>query len=246
MRTSSIVVFAAATLPLLVTACSSVNSANSPASSAASGSAKSPADPLAAVSADEITQKAVANLKATPSVHVSGSLTDSGTTVTMNLTAGTTSCAGTMFLSGTGSFQIINTGNTVWMKPDNQFWKTSAGSDPAVLSLLEGKYLKTTMADGNFKSLVEFCRPAGLAAVFSPVESGMVKGKTTVISGEPAVPLLDTGDSGSLDVSDSVAPKIVRLAMGKNQQLDFTAYGVPVRVKVPPTSETLSGAKYGL
>jgi hypothetical protein len=66
-----------------------------------------------------------------------------------------------------------------------------------------------------------------------------------VISGEPALQLRDTGDSGSLDVSDSATPEILRLGLGGNQQLDFTAYGVPARVTVPPASETLSGAKYG-
>jgi hypothetical protein len=251
MRTSSIAVFAAATLSLLVTACSSpsANSANSPATSAASGSAsgpaKSPADPLAAMSANEAAGKAVADLKATSSVHVSGSLADSGTTIVLNLTAGTTSCAGTMSVPGTGAFQIINIGNTVWMKPDNQFWKTSAGNDPAVLSLLEGKYLKTTMADKNLNSLAQFCRPTMLGALFDG-PTGLVKGQTTVISGEPALQLRDGGDSGSFEVSDSAMPELLRLYSGKNEQLEFTAYGVPPSVTVPPASETLSGAKYGL
>jgi hypothetical protein len=200
------------------------------------------------MSADEVARKAVADLKAASSVHVSGSLTDSGTTVILNLTAGKTACAGTMSLSGSGSFQIMQAGNTVWVKPDKQFWKTNGGSDPAVLSVLEGKYLKTTMTDANFKSLADLCRPAKLAALFGAIAngtSGLVKGQTTVISGDPALRLLDTGDSGSLDVSDSATPKLLRLDAGRNQQLDFTAYGVPARVTVPPASETLSGAKYG-
>lgn len=246
MRTSWVAVSAAAVLSLLVAACSpqSSSSPQSPAASAASGSTKTPADPLAAMSADAIAQKALAGLKAAPAVHVSGSLTDSGATIGLNLTTGTTTCAGTISESGSGSFQILQSGTTVWIKPDAKFWKTAGGNDPSVLSVVEGKYLKTTTKDSSFSSLIDLCRPAKLAGLFGK-PAGLVKGRITVISGQRALPLQNTGDSGAVDVSDSAVPRLLQLSVGSSQRLDFTGYGVPASVTPPAAGETLSGSQYG-
>jgi hypothetical protein len=100
--------------------------------SVAPGRAKPSADPLAALSADQIARKAVADLRATSSVHVSGSLIDSGTTVGLNLTIGKT----TLSLSCSGSFQVMQAGSTTWFKPDKQFLKTNGGSTEARTPLI--------------------------------------------------------------------------------------------------------------
>lgn len=101
-----------------------------------------------------------------------------------------------------------------------------------------------TTSDKDFAPLVELCDPAQLADQFG-TPTGMVKGQATEVSGEPALQLQDTGDSGTLDVSDSAVPRILRLDAGSGQQLDFSAYGVPASVTAPPASETLSGAQNG-
>lgn len=253
MRTSSIAVFAAAALSLLATACSplSSGSAAAPAASipvasggAASRGAASPADPLASLSAAAVTQKALADLRATPAVHVSGTFTDSGTTVTLNLTAGATTCAGTISQVGSGSFQLLISGGTVWIKPDAQFWTKAGGASPSELSVLEGKYLQTTTKDSSFSTLTELCQPTRLAGLFGKLP-GLVKGQVTEISGQRALPLKDTGDSGVIDVSDTAVPEILRLGLTSAQHLDFTGYGTPATVTPPPAGATLSGSKYG-
>lgn len=248
MRTSSTAVFAAAALSLLATACSplSSGSAAAPAASTpvASGSAASPADPLASLSATAVTQKALADLKATPAVHVAGTFTDSGTTVSLNLTAGATTCAGTISQVGSGSFQLLISGGTVWIKPDAQFWTKAGGASPSELSVLEGKYLQTTTKDSSFSTLTELCQPTRLAGLFGKLP-GLVKGQVTEISGQRALPLKDTGDSGVIDVSDTAVPEILRLGLTSTQHLDFTGYGTPATVTPPPASATLSGSKYG-
>ena len=197
-----------------------------------------------AMSADEIAQTAFANLKEASAVHVSGILTDSSTVYDLNLTLGKTTCAGTLTEQGTGAFELLESGSQVWIKPDDQFWKNAGSSDPSVLSMLEGKYLATTTSDKSFAPLVELCDPAQLGAQFG-TPTGMVKGQATEVSGEPALQLQDTGDSGTLDVLDSATPLLLRLDAGSGQQLDFSSYGVPASVTAPPASETLSGAQYG-
>jgi len=196
------------------------------------------------MSADEVAQTSIANLKATPAVHVSGRLTDSGSVYNLNLTLGKTTCAGTLTEQGTGSFQLLEDGTKLWIKPDDQFWKSAGSSDPSVLSMLEGKYLETTTADKSFAPLAKLCDPAQLADQFTAL-SGMTKGQVTEVSGAPVLQLREAGDGGTMDVSDSAVPRILQLDAGSGQQLDFSDYGVPASVTAPPASETLSGTKYG-
>jgi hypothetical protein len=251
MRPSSLAVAAAAALTLLATACgpqSSDSAESSPASpsSAPATSATKPADPLAAWPADKIAQTSLANLKAAPAVHVSGSLSDSGTTIGLDLTQGATKCAGTISESGTGSFQILQDGTTVWLKPDDEFWKSAAGSDQSVLSELEGKYLKTTTTDKDFSSLADLCSPVKFGALLDQPTSGLVKGKATVVSGVPELQLRDSGDADFFAVSDTAAPRLLELGQDAKHKLDFSGYGTAATVTPPSASETLSGSQYGL
>jgi hypothetical protein len=70
---------------------------------------------------------------------------------------------------------------------------------------------------------------------------------TAAISGQPALQLTDGAKPGSVYVSVSGRPQLLRVvSTGSNGgQLDFTGYGTPVTLTAPPASQTLDGAKYG-
>ena len=53
----------------------------------------------------------------------------SGQNIALNLTLGTQGCTGTMGINGEGSFVLLKIGKTLWIKPDDAFWKHAAGSD---------------------------------------------------------------------------------------------------------------------
>jgi hypothetical protein len=193
------------------------------------------------LSADKIGQLAFANLQKASAVHVSGTLSGIGLDVTM----GTATCSGSISEEGTGSFQLLRSGGTVWIKPDDAFWKTSAGSsDASGLKLVEGKYMQTTTSDKSFASFIQMCSPTGLLGQLGTL-SGMVKGQATTVGGEPTLRLDDSGDANYFEVSDTAAPRLLRLYAGASQQLTFSAYGVPAKVTPPPAGETLDGATYG-
>jgi hypothetical protein len=212
----------------------------------ASTSAGSKANPLATLSADQIASKAFADLRMATAVHVAGSVTDSGQPIGLNLTlVHGKGCDGTMSTQSRGSFLLIMIGTAVWLKPDEKFWKSVGGSDPAVLKVLAGKYMKTS-AKGGLGGLGQLCDPNKLLGPFKNV-TGLVKRKNATISGQPALQITDGANSGFVYVSVSARPQFLRLTStgSSSAQLDFTAYGTPVTLAAPPASQTLDGAQYG-
>lgn len=226
----------------------SASSTSATANNTATAAAKPSGNPLAGLTADQIASKATADLKAVSSVHMTGSVTDSGQTYVMNLVMGTKGCHGTLSVKGEGSFTLLQIGKKLWIKPDNQFWKYAAGSSaaPAIMQIVGGKYIRPSAKDTSLNSLGALCSPSQFASSFEGQMSGMVKGKTTTISGQPALQIKDTGDPYSAYVTISARPEFLRFDGGSSgNRLNFTGYNTPLRLTPPPASETLDGAKYG-
>ncbi len=219
-----------------------------PAAPARTATATAQAGPLAGLTADQIAARATADLKTVASVHITGSGTDSGQTVGMNLTLGTRGCKGTLSIKGEGSFALLKIGKKVWIKPDKQFWKYAAGSspDPAVMQLVSGKYVEpSAKGSSGLGSLGEICNPSQFASIFGSKLAGLVKGATTTIAGQPALQIKDTGDPDSAYVTISARPEFLRLDAGRSGKFDFSRYDAPLNLTPPPASQTLDGAKYG-
>jgi hypothetical protein len=206
----------------------SAYSAASPSSSAAMTSS---VNPLALLTGPQIAVKTFNDLKTATSVHVAGSFVDSGQTYLMNLTIGRRGCTGQLGVKGQGTVVILQIAKTLWLKPDKRFWQANGMSDPRALRVLAGKYVKTT----NHSAI----------SAFSGAASGVVKGKTVTISGQPALRIMDVTDSDSIYVSVSAKPELLRLDGGNQARLDFTNYDAPMRLVPPPLSQTIDGAKYG-
>jgi hypothetical protein len=223
------------------TACGTTASSH-PAQAA---SAAPSAHPFAGLTAGQIAAKAIADLKAASSVHFAGSVTDSGETDAVDMTAGTTNCVGTFGIQGKGSFALLKIGQTLWIKPDNQFW-TSAGANSTVLHLVKGKYVQTSPNNSDFNSVRMLCSPAQLADSFGNQMNHLVKGTTTTIAGQSALQLRDTSTSNSAYVTISASPEFLRLNGGSKGQLDFSDYNAPVTLTPPPASETIDGSKIGM
>ena len=232
---------------ILGTAACGASASSSPAGSNTTATASASGNPLAGLTADQIASKATADLKAVSSVHIAGSAADSGQTFVMNLTIGAKGCQGTLTVKGEGSFALLKIGPSFWIKPDDQFWKYAAGSsaDAAVMAIVAGKYIAPSAKDSSLSALGTLCDPGQFASSFGSQITGVVKGKTTTIAGQPALQLTDTGDTDSAYVSISARPEFLRLDGGSASQLAFTDYNAPLALTPPPASETLDGAKYG-
>jgi hypothetical protein len=241
MRTPrSPVAIAVALLAALAAGCgASATTSGAPASTA------SPGNPLAALTAGQILSKTIADFKAASSVHIAGSERDASQSFTMDLTIGASGCTGTVRLGGQGSVVLLRIGGTLWMKPDDQFWKSYLAATPADLPAVQGKYVRLSPKGPATSSFGAFCYLSQLAGQVSGAGNQLVKGQTATIGGQPALQLKDTEQAGSAYVTISASPEFLQTG-DTGGHIDFTDYNAPLALTAPPASQTVAGSEYGL
>ncbi|MBO0805119.1 MAG: hypothetical protein J2P25_18840 [Nocardiopsaceae bacterium] len=215
------------------------------------GSTGASGSPLAGESGHHVVSKAVSDATSGPSFTVSGSYYDSGKRLSLDLGYKPPgSCHGTFVLAGR-SVTLTRIGAAGWVRPSASFWKALPGAlGQRAASLLAGKYLKTSASDPVFGFFVKACDASQLPSTFSNLsalaKNTVTKGAVTTVDGQRALPLKDAkGDT--LDVSDTSAPRILRLANpSASNGVSVTFTYRPVTVTAPPASQTVPGSKYGL
>ena len=232
-----------------VTACGTSGSSGTSGTSGGSGASASTtvADPLASLSGEQIVAKAVADLKAAPSFTMAGTVTDSSGTYNVNLSYKKGSgCKGTVAQPGKGSFAMVVIGTTAWVKPDDAFWKANAGSQAsAAIALLSGRYLKGSTSNGNVASLTKLCDVASLATSLTQA-TDVAKGPVTILSGQRVLPLTEKAKGGTLYVTDTNPPRILKLTNAKAADSGTLTFSyTPVTLTPPPASQTVDGSRLG-
>jgi hypothetical protein len=238
MRTPrGLVAIAVGMLAVLGAAGCGNSSSATPGTSASGG-------PLGALTARQIMTKAIADFEASPSVHVAGSQRDSGQTFTMDLTVGASGCTGTVGLGGQGSVRLLRIGSTIWIKPDNEYWKSAMQATPGDLPAVEGKYVRLSRNGPATSSFSSFCYLSQLASQLSAGEDRVTKGQTATVLGQSALQLKNPQEAGAAYVTISATPEILQTGGGSGQ-VDFT-YNAPLTLTRPPARQTIAGSKYGL
>jgi len=221
-------------LAVLAAGCAAWKAESSPAVPTAS------AGPLAGLTASQILTRAVADLKTASSVHITGTTKVPGQTTAVDLTVGARGCTGTIAIAGQGSVLLLGTGDTVWMKPDEQFYQ-AAGVSAAELSRLAGKYLRLSAGRSGIGAL---CYLGQLATQIGGRAGHVVLGQTTTVLGQPALQLNDVKLPGDAYVTASARPAFLRVGSGGGGYMDFTDYNAPFTVTPPSAAQTVDGASY--
>lgn len=209
-------------------------------------------DPLAADTSVWVLQHASANTEAAFAVHLTGTGDDSGQTVTFDLSvAGSDGCTGTVAETKEGSVQLIFDGSTVWIKPDDEFWREATGvTDPAQLAAVEGKYITATASDSSLGKITSLCQLntvlKGFASIPATDARDEIKGPVTRINGQRVLKVSDTKDSAYAYVTDTAQPKLLQLIDPDADGLTGLTYtfgypGTPVAITPPPASEIITG-----
>ena len=205
-------------------------------------------DPLAADTSVWILHHASTDTEAAFAVHLTGSGEDSGHTMTFDLSiAGSDGCTGKVTESGAGSFQLIFDGSTVWIKPDDEFWRVASGiTDPAQLAAVEGKYLTATAGGSGLGEIASLCQlTAALKGLTSLPDDtpGATRGPVTRINGQRELKVSDAKDSSYAYVTDTAQPRLLQVVETGSDggELSFGYPGTPVAITPPPASEIITG-----
>lgn len=207
--------------------------------SAAAAPSAPAGNPLVRLSADQIAKKAATDLKAAASFHYHGSGKASGQTVSISMSVTHKGCTGSIGDGSHGGFAILAIGKAAWIQPNDKFWEY-AGVPASDLSAVHGKWLEVTGTGSNSLSsaFAPFCSANKLVSTLAPKLTGLVKGKTTKISGHPALQLRNRSAQESIYVSISSKPEILRIS--NDGTINFTAYGARVTLTPPPASDVIT------
>ena len=134
-------------------------------------------------------------------------------------------------------------GKTVWIQPNDKFWKY-LGIPASRVSLVHGLWLEFTGTGSNSlcSAIAPLCSANKLVSALAPQLTGLVKGKTIKIAGHPALQLRNSSGGESIYVSISSKPEMLRIS--DNGTISFSKYGASVALTPPPAGEviTLPGA----
>jgi hypothetical protein len=207
------------------------------------GSKSSGSNGVEKKSADDIVATAKAAADAATSVHVSGSGTDNGVPLVLDLhiVAGQ---GGKGRLSEQGlSFDLIRVGDTAYIKGSPAFYKKFAG--PAAAVLFKGKWLKASATTGDLASLTPLTDLRKLLDRTLANHGTLAKLSTTVVHGQRVVGVKDTAKGGVLYVATTGKPYPIEISKGgaSGGTLTFDQWGRPVTLTAPANAVDISKLK---
>jgi hypothetical protein len=197
------------------------------------GSSSSSGNGVADKSPTEILAATKAAADAATSVHVSGSIVTGRSPITldMHLSAGK---GGRGALSESGrSFQLIQTGGTVYIKGSAAFYKQIGGS--AAAQLLQGKWLKAAASSSDFASLSQLTDLRQLVDQTLADHGSLIKTGTTTVDGQKVVGVSDKTKGGTLYIATSGQPYPIQISKSGSRggKVTFDEWNKPVTVEAP-------------
>jgi outer membrane lipoprotein-sorting protein len=194
-------------------------------------------------SPQEILSAANAAINDVSAVHVSGSVTSSGSAIKMNLDlAAGKGAKGQMSQNGM-SFQLVTDGKSVYINAGSAFWRQIGGSGAA--QLLQGKWLKAPATSGDFASLASLTDVHKLLSALLNNHGHLVKGATTTVNGQKVVAVKDPSTNGTLYVATSgkAYPVEVSKSGTDGGSISFDRFNEPVSVSPPANAIDIASLK---
>jgi hypothetical protein len=221
-----------------------------PSSPAAGATPSTPAatsaDPLARLSALQIAREALADTKAATSVHLAGTVADSGQMITMSVTTAHSGmqCSGTYSMPGKGTYHLVLLGTTVWEKPDDTTWR-AVGVSAAALPRVSGRWILTSTSGPGMSSFAAICSISKLFGAKLPAsDPNLYKDPIKALDGKVlSLELVDGPGGWSVYVTDTAHPLITRFdspQYGSAWSINMTGYGAAVTITAPPASEVIT------
>ncbi|MFC0601151.1 hypothetical protein [Streptomyces palmae] len=206
------------------------------------------------LSAQQISEKAKAELLKATSMRMKIDGTDGGERIRMNLALDTTgNCRGSISPDGTGVIEIVKVGDRVWMKPDEAAWKLQLGPQQGAetAKLFSGKWLSGTTSDEGLKEMAESCDLKSLQseAASESFDDDFTKGTPETLNGQQVIPLKGRNDKGNpetLYVAITGKPYPVKFVeTGKDGgTVELSDYDKPIPTDTPTEAESINFAEF--
>jgi hypothetical protein len=181
----------------------------------------------------QILDAAVKAAKSAATVHVSGSMSDEGQPVSLDLEleAGKGG-KGTIALEGL-SVKLIQLNGAVYMNGSEAFYRHVAGS--AAAQLLRGKWLKAPASDANFASLASLTDLDKLVGSTLASHGALVAAGTSTVRGQKVVGVTDKSKGGTLYVATTGPAYPVEIAKSGSSggTVVFERWNKPVTLEAP-------------
>jgi hypothetical protein len=200
------------------------------------------------LSADALARAAKHAMQSATAFRMTGSGSDNGALLRMDIHYGATSSDGSITFAG-NTVQLRYVRPDMYMKAGAKFWRqvgsigsTPSARDRAALKLLKDKWVhlpENTSGLGQLAQLAvrtEVVKQAGLGG------GTYSKGPDKTIDGVPAVSFVDAADGSTVYVPATGTPYPIRIENPKpagGGSLDLTDWNVPFSAPRPPASEVV-------
>jgi hypothetical protein len=177
-------------------------------------------------------------------VHVSGSLVAGGSPITLDLSL-VRGKGGKGKISENGlSFELIQLNGTAYISGSAEFYKHFAGG--AAAALLQGKWLKASSTSGSLAALASLTDLQKLIDTALARRGILVKGSKTTISGQPAIPVTDTSQNGSLYVATTGQPYPIQISKNGagGGKIAFAEWNKPIAIAAPANAVDISALQH--
>lgn len=174
------------------------------------------------------------------SVHVKGSIEGTGARESFDIDiAAGKGTRGSVTASG-ATFELIETGGTVYMKGDAAFYERISGSKAA--RQLDGKWLKAPASDPKLQPVLRLTDLHSLISVSLAGHSGLQSAGTSVLGGVPVVGVRDAAKGETVYVATKGKPyplQIAKTGLGGGT-ITLDRWNAPVALEPPANAIDIS------
>ena len=231
--------------------------ASQPSATAGSTASAGPAK-LTGAAATALVTKAIANTQAATSVRVAGvataTATGSGTATSGNQPVAfdltlvkSAGCEGTIALSKTQTFRLVETGGYVWILPSSAYY-ASLHLDKAAIALIANKYIRVKATDKQLGDLGKQCTFTGLLGSLSKPTGKAYAAVPVTYNGGPAYEITQSGQQGTAFVANTATPLLLKITDPQKDggAITFTNYNTTKTITAPTAAESIDGSLLGI
>jgi hypothetical protein len=196
-------------------------------------------------SGEEIAKTAKADMGKLESVKVAGSITTDSQEIQLDMQMSTTGeCTGTIGFGG-GQTELLGVDGSVWMKPDEAFWKSFAGAQAdQVISAVGDNWVVIPDSEDGF---AELCDLDALLEELVDSEDGTTytKGDTQDLDGDEVIQVDSKDEDGQVSAgyvltdSPHYLVKMERTEGDEPGSVTFSDFDADVEVEAPADDEVV-------